>query len=197
MKGIIKTLCPGPVIPAARSMSDLRIAFTKCAAPGIILLFGDINSLPGLLAEAAKHGKRLMIHLDLLEGIGKDKAGIRCLARMGVTAIITTKSQLVKAGREEGLVVIQRLFMMDSEALRNGIRILHNLKPDAIEILPASVPKKVFEELKRETELPVFAGGLITVEEDVVLALTNGATAVSTSDIKLWNLKGIPGILPE
>ncbi|MCX7779534.1 MAG: glycerol-3-phosphate responsive antiterminator [Negativicutes bacterium] len=182
----LRSLCPGPVIPAARNLDDLFWALKEGRYPGVALLFGDINALPGLLAEAAKYGKRLIVHLDLLEGIGKDKAGVKCLARLGVTAIITTKSQLVKAAREEGMIVIQRLFAMDSEALKNGIKIIRNLKPDAVEILPASVPRKVIEELTRETELPVFAGGLVYSAEDVAAALASGAAAVSTSRRKIW-----------
>lgn len=184
-ESLLRALCPGPVIPAVRSMEDLRQAFMR-RAPGIILLFGDIVSLPGLLSEAARHHKKLIVHLDLLEGIGKDKAGIRYLARLGVSAVITTKSQLVKAAREESLIVIQRLFMMDSDTLKNGIKIIRNVKPDAIEILPASVPPFVFQELAQETKLPIFAGGLVSSSEDVRHALANGAAAVSTSKISLW-----------
>lgn len=184
-ESLLRALCPGPVIPAARSMDDLRLAFDR-KAPGIILLFGDIVALPGLLSEAAKHHKKLIVHLDLLEGIGKDKAGIRFLARLGVQAVITTKSQLVKAAREEGMIVIQRLFMMDSDTLKNGIKIIRNVKPDAIEILPASVPPLVFQELSRETNLPVFAGGLVSSADDIRRALASGAAAVSTSSKELW-----------
>lgn len=184
-ENVLRALCPGPVIPAVRTMEDFRVALAR-KAPGIILLFGDINSLPKLLAEAAAHHKKLIVHLDLLEGVGKDKAGVRCLARMGVPAIITTKSQLVKAAHEESLLVIQRIFMVDSDTLRHGIKILRNVKPDAVEILPAFVPQLVFQELTRETRLRIFAGGLVNTPEDVALALANGAFAVSTSQRELW-----------
>lgn len=184
-ENLLRALCPGPVIPAVRSMNDLRAAF-DCKAPGIILLFGDIVALPGLLSEAVKHHKKLIVHLDLLEGIGRDKAGVRFLARLGVLAVVTTKAQLVKAAREEGMIVIQRLFMMDSDTLKNGIKIVRNVKPDAVEILPASVPPFVFQQLSQETQVPVFAGGLVDSLEDVRHALASGASAVSTSNKELW-----------
>jgi len=186
MADLIKHLCPGPVIPAARNLADFQYAMTNTAAPGVILLFGDINTLPGLLAEARQHGKRLLIHLDLLDGVGKDKAGIKCLARLGVTALITTKHQLVKTARDEGMIVIQRLFVMDSEALRSAAKIVGQAKPDAIEILPASVPAWVFRDIGRQTGLPVFAGGLVATRADVETALARGAAAVSTSHRDLW-----------
>lgn len=186
MSDLVKKLCPGPVIPALRTYADFQWAVAHCAAPAFILLFSDINALPGLLAEARQHGKRLIVHLDLLEGIGRDKAGIKCLARLGVTALITTKSQLVKAAREEGLIVVQRLFLVDSESLRNAVKLLKQLKPDAIEVLPASVPAWVFAQLTGETGLPVLAGGLINSAADVATALASGAAAVSTSQRELW-----------
>lgn len=180
-----RALCPGPVIPAVRSKADFGLAL-KSKAPGIILLFGDILALPALLEGAAAGGKKLIVHLDLLEGIGRDKAGIRFLARMGVEAVISTKPQLLKAAQEEEMTAIQRLFMMDSETLKNGVKILRNARPDAVEILPASVPSFVFQEVARETRLPVFAGGLVQSADDVRRALESGAFAVSTSKTSLW-----------
>jgi glycerol uptake operon antiterminator len=186
MPNLIKALCPGPVIPAARNPADLTHALANTAYPGVILLCGDINTLPGLLAEAARHGKRLLVHLDLLDGIGKDKAGVRCLTRLGVTALITTKHQLVKAARDEGIIVVQRLFLMDSEALRSAVKIVNQARPDAVEILPASVPAWVFREIGRQTGLSLFAGGLVAAEADIAAAIAAGAAAVSTSNRALW-----------
>jgi glycerol uptake operon antiterminator len=183
---LIRTICPGPVVPAAKNYEDFQRALTHSPAPGVIILFADINSLPGLLAEAKQHGKKLLVHFDLMEGIGRDKAGVKCLARMGVTALITTKSQLVKAARDEGLIVVQRLFLVDTEALHNAIKMVKNLKPDAVEVLPASVPEWVFARLARDTGLPILAGGLVNAAEDVAKALANGAVAVSASRRELW-----------
>jgi glycerol uptake operon antiterminator len=183
---LIKPLCPGPVVPAARTYDDLAHALARTAAPGIILLFGDINSLPGLLAEAKKHGKRLIVHLDLLDGVGKDRAGLKCLARLGVTAIITTKQQLVKTARDEGMIVVQRLFIVDSEALRTAVKILAQAKPDAVEILPASVPPWVFRDIISHSGLPLLAGGLVATRADVDAAIAAGVSAVSTSNRDLW-----------
>jgi glycerol uptake operon antiterminator len=186
MANLIANLCPGPVVPAARNYDDFRHALAHTAAPGIILLFGDINSLPGLLAEAKKHGKRLLVHLDLLDGVGKDRAGLKCLARLGVTALITTKQQLVKPARDEGMIVVQRLFIMDSEALRTAVKILAQAKPDAVEILPASVPSWVFRDLSSHTGLPLLAGGLVATRADIDAAIAAGVCAVSTSNRDLW-----------
>lgn len=66
--------------------------------------------------------------MDLMEGIGKDRAGIRLLSRMGVPGIVTTKSNLVKYAREEGICAIQRLFIVDSESLKTAIRVAGSVR---------------------------------------------------------------------
>jgi len=182
----IRALCPGPVVPAARTWADFQHALARTAAPGVILLCGDINTLPAFLAEAKQYGKKLLVHLDLLDGIGKDKAGVRHLARLGVAALITTRSQLVNAAREEGMIVIQRLFVMDSEALRTAVKILKQSRPDAVEVLPATVPAWVFGTITAAAGLPVLAGGLVAARADIDAILAAGAAAVSASDRSLW-----------
>jgi glycerol uptake operon antiterminator len=192
---ILKLLCNGPVIPAPRNTEDFRFALTGTDAPGIIILFGDINTLPGLLSEAQKAKKRLIVHVDLLEGVGKDKAGINFLARLGVTAVITTKPHLIKYVHEEGMIAIQRLFLVDSEALRTGIHMIRGCRPDAVEVLPASIPATVVRCLEEQTGLPILAGGLLNTRDDIFSAMRHGLAAVSASRCELWNCKvDIPSI---
>jgi glycerol uptake operon antiterminator len=187
---ILNLLCDGPVIPAVRTYEDYKHVLFHIPGPSVILLFGDINTLPGLLAEAQKHGKRLLVHLDLLEGIGKDRAGIKMLARLGVNSMITTKSHLAKNAREEGMLVIQRLFLMDSEALKHGIHLLKGFTPDVVEVLPATVPASVVRQLAKATGVPILGGGLVFTEEEVRQALASGIGAVSTSQKSLWKMGG-------
>ena len=184
---ILKNLTNGPIIPAARSMEVFRAALTHTTIPSVVLLFGDINSLPMLISLAKENKKHIIVHLDLLDGIGKDKAGIKFLARMGISNIITTKTHLCKFARDEGMIVIQRLFLMDSDSLRTGLNLVRNFKPDAIEILPGTVSASVVQELIHETSLPILAGGLIRTQEDVEHAIQRGISAVSTSCQKLWD----------
>jgi glycerol uptake operon antiterminator len=93
-----------------------------------------------------------------------------------------------KLAKQEGMRVIQRMFLVDSESLRTGIHLLKGFKPDAIEALPASTPARVIGELKAAVGLPVMAGGLVGGAADVQQAIANGACAVSTSRRDLWNL---------
>ncbi len=183
--GIAGLVRKGAVIPAARSLEDFEAALLT-GAPTFIVLFGDINELPRLVRRGQEGKKNLIIHLDLFEGIGKDKSGVRFLARTGMPALITTKPHLGKIARDEGLIVIQRLFLMDSESLKTGLHILKGFRPDAVEVLPALVPAEIVREIIRETDVPVLAGGLVRTAADVDFALGNGVYAVSTSRRSLW-----------
>jgi glycerol uptake operon antiterminator len=187
-RNIIKLICDGPVIPAVRNQEDFSYALAHVSSPSIILLFGDIFTLPGLLEKAKQANKLLIVHIDLIEGIGKDKIGVKYLALSGVRAIITTKPYLGRIAREEKMIVIQRLFLMDSEALRTGIHLLSTFRPDAIEVLPGTVPVTAVSELTRVSGLPILAGGLISTAEDVKRAIGNGIRAISTSKRELWRL---------
>lgn len=174
-----------------RRIADLEEVLSYDNIHAIFLLDGDINMLPMMLKKTTAAKKELLVHMDLLEGIGKDKAGIHLLARMGVSGVVTTKSNLVKYAKEEGLWVIQRLFIVDSESLKTGIKVAGNVKPNAIEILPATVPKYVIDDMKQSLGIPVLGGGLLKSEDDVKEALGKGIDAVSTSLRKLWKMNNL------
>ena len=60
----------GAIIPAVRTVDDFKYAINNTKSISIILLFGDIIVLPSIIQEAQKHNKRILVHLDLLGGIG-------------------------------------------------------------------------------------------------------------------------------
>lgn len=171
-----------------RRVEDLNEAIHHPNIGTIFLLGADINVLPSIIKKIHADNKVLLVHLDMLEGVGKDKAGIHLLARMGLRGLVTTKSNLVKFAGSEGMVVIQRLFVLDSESVKTGIKMASTVKPDAVEILPATVPQFVIQEMKDALGLPVLGGGLLRTEEDVRQAVEKGIDAVSTSLRHLWNM---------
>jgi glycerol uptake operon antiterminator len=177
----------GSVIPAVRSRDDFLHAVHHTTAPSVILLFGDINDLPWLVRQGLDNRKRLILQIELFEGLGKDRPGMQFLAQAGVTALITSEPRLGKHAREEGLFVIQRLCLTDSVSLRAGAGLLRNFRPDAVEILPALTPAAVIRELTEEFALPVLGGGLLRSPDDVACAVSRGVWAVSASRRELWS----------
>ena len=107
--------------------------------------------------------------------------------RTAAAGIISTRSPLVKRGRELGLVAVQRFFLLDSMALENIEKDLARDASDLIEVLPGLMPKMI-RRLVQDTGKPVIAGGLISDKEDVTGALGAGAVAVSTTNPAVWSM---------
>jgi len=176
-----------PIIAGLRGNEFLEIA-VKSSIIAMFILYGDIFDLPIIMEKAREHDKLVFLHIDLLEGIGRDKKGIRYLAQHDLCdGIVTTKSNLIFAAKSEGLIAIQRLFLLDSAALRTGEHLLENNTPDAIEILPGLAAPYFIKHVDYQPACPVIAGGLITKREEVNHLLKENVLAVSTSNQELWN----------
>ena len=181
---LLNILEAAPVVAAVRDDGwDEALA---SSAEVIFYLKANLLTVKSRVADAVSRGKTVFVHIDLAEGIGKDKTGIDFLYRCGVSGIISTRSQLITAAREKGLLTVQRFFALDSQGLES-IRDVSGIgAADFIEIMPGVVPKVI--ELFAEKGASVIAGGLIETKEEVMSALGAGAVAVSTGKNNLWNI---------
>jgi glycerol uptake operon antiterminator len=174
-----------PVAAAMKSNEDMQIAL-KSDALLLFLLKGDAFQIAPFITEAHQLGKGVVVHVDLVSGIGKDRAGIQYLRQIGVDAIITSRSQLVSAGRAEGLTTIQRLLLLDDSALDNGVRSIARAAPDIVEILPGIIFPEVARTLQRLLPGPFIAGGFIRTPADVARLQAAGSILSSSSTYTLW-----------
>ena len=156
-------------------MSDAEVIFH---------LGADIMTVGSDIEAAKRKGKTVFVHIDLAEGIGKDRAGIQWLGTIGADGIISTRVQLVRAARESGLLAVQRFFILDSKGMHSIAETIENIKPDMIEIMPGVIPKAL--RLLADRDIPVIAGGLIETKSEITAALGSGAIAVSTGKRELW-----------
>ncbi len=149
-------------------------------------LNANIMTIHDQIKAAKETGKLVFIHIDLADGIGRDKTGICYLADAGVDGIISTRTNLIRHAKECGLLTVQRFFVLDSKGMHSITETIENNKPDLIEIMPGVIPKalKPFSEKR----IPVIAGGLIETKAEVMTALSSGAIAVSTGKKDLWAL---------
>ena len=177
-----------PVIAAARDKSSLLHA-CQSSVEAIFLLRSDILSLHAQVEKIHNSGKKAFVHLDLMDGIAADQSGVRFVARcFKPDGLISTKPSLLRHAQVEGLITIQRIFLMDSSSLENGMRLAGQLSPDYIEVLPGIVPKAI-SRLAGALKPPIIAGGMITQPDEVRLALSAGAVAISTSCASLWSFR--------
>lgn len=154
-------------------------------------LTGNIFELRELAKQCNSQGQMLFAHVDLISGIGKDAHGMEVLAtEVGVHGILTTKGYLITAAKKVGLLGIQRLFVLDSEALKTGLRMIHSSQPDAIEILPALILPSLRQRLPGKLP-PIIAGGLVETTGELEQILKPPVLAVSTSRVELWNYERV------
>ena len=152
----------------------------------IFCLKSNLLTVAEQVRAAHAAGKCIFVHLDLAEGIGKDKVGIAYLASIGADGVISTRTQLVRQAKECGLVAVQRFFALDSKGVESIAETLATAAPDLIEIMPG-IAGKVIERFAKG-RVPVIAGGLIQTKKEVTAALDHGAMAVSTGCNELWYL---------
>jgi glycerol uptake operon antiterminator len=174
-----------PVAAAMKSQEDMQEALAS-DAPLLFLLKGDAFQLAPFVEEVHRRGKRIVVHVDLVSGIGKDRAGIQYLRQMGIDAIITSRSQLVSAGRAEGLTTIQRLLLLDDSALETGVRTIARAAPDIVEVLPGIIFPEVAATLQRLLPGPFIAGGFIRSADEVSKVKAAGGILCSSSTYSLW-----------
>lgn len=174
-----------PVAAALKSNEDMHVALDSDAML-LFMLKGDALQLLPFIAQVHERGKGLVVHVDLVSGIGKDRAGIQYLHQIGVDAVITSRSQLVSACRAEGLVTIQRLLLVDDSALETGVRTIARAAPDFVEVLPGIIFPEIASILKRLLPGPFIAGGFIRNAADVARIQAAGAILSSSSSYALW-----------
>ena len=79
--------------PVIAAVNDRRFqeALTS-PAEVIFLLGGSLITVGQRINAAHEAGKYIFIHIDLAEGIGKDRAGIQYLSQAGADGILSTRA---------------------------------------------------------------------------------------------------------
>jgi|SRR5699024_2689827 len=176
---------PTGVIPAVRKMKDFEKAL-ESPHQWIVLLETRLGQLKGIMQYAKRANKKILLHIDLVQGLKADEYGIEFLVHdIKPDGIVSTRGNVVELVKKRQVLAIQRLFLLDSLSLENNIRIGNRFQPDFIEVLPGKIPE-VIEGIGAQTDIPLIAGGLITEKTDIEAAFEAGAVAVSTSTTELW-----------
>lgn len=184
---IIAGIEENPVIAAIRNEADVREAI---AAPvsTIFLLHADIFNIQNMVGTIRDAGKKVIIHVDFLDGIGRDNRAMDYICEIiRPHGIISTKNNMIRYAMEKGIFTIQRFFLIDSLSYENSVKTALTTNPDMIEVMPGVMPN-IIGRITRQLPMPVIAGGLIETKESVIEILKAGALAVSTGKKALWIL---------
>ncbi|CAM3785803.1 glycerol-3-phosphate responsive antiterminator [Marinicrinis lubricantis] len=163
-------------------LSEARISRVK----RVNLMAGNINTLQSIIHSLHQADKQVYVHIDMVQGIGRDASFIQYLAEhFKPDGIITTKSQAISAAKLAGLKTIQRFFAIDSSAIETAIKMIQSSQPHEVEIMPGLMPR-IIQETKERISCPLIVGGLIRSNEEIEQALTSGADYVSIGDERFW-----------
>jgi|SRR5579864_548511 len=186
MSRLLEAFARVPVAAVIRRGEELPRALAS-QVPAVFFVRAPAFHLgPLVWAVQAKH-KLAFVHIDLIAGLGKDRAGISFLAReIGVNGIITSHSSLVAAAKAERVIAVQRLLLYDDLALPSAMAALDHARPDIVEVLPGVVFRSVVDQIRARLPLPIIVGGFITGEAQRRTALDAGAVAISASTPSLW-----------
>ncbi|MBE7043577.1 MAG: glycerol-3-phosphate responsive antiterminator [Ruminococcaceae bacterium] len=174
------------IIAAVKNTEELQQALASSVSL-IVHMTPNINTITQEIQMVHEQKRKMFLHIDLSEGIGKDKHGILFLKGLGVDGIISTRTNLIRAAKEEGMITIQRFFIVDSHSVDTTVESLKVSKADMIEVMPGVAPK-IIQLLKKRVNVPIIAGGLIDTEEEIKQAMNHGAAAISTGKKHLWRL---------
>ena len=178
MHPLAETLLDEPVIAAVKTDDALTAALASPCST-VFLLASTLLNVGELVRRIHAAGKLAVVHIDL--------AVNSLIALCHPDGIISTHPSLIRRARHQGLLTIQRAFILDSLSLNNLSGQLEQGKPDFVEILPGIMPR-VITEISTRTRVPVIAGGLLRDKADVMAAMRAGASAVSTSAPELWDI---------
>lgn len=150
----------------------------------IFLLKGNLLTIKSIIDKVKNSNKLIFVHIDLADGIGKDRVGLEYISKCGADGIISTRGNIIRQAKDMGLLTVQRFFALDSKGVDSIFDMLSTTSPDLIEIMPGVIGK-IINSFANEN-VPLISGGLIETKSEITNALNLGAIAVSTSKKELW-----------
>lgn len=182
---VLEELYDNPVIMAIKNNKDLH----KCLESEnrvVFVLYGNIETIPHIVKKLKDANKVVIVHEDLIEGLSSSNYAASFIKNYTqADGVISTRPSNVTYARKLGLFTILRFFLIDSISFENMKQTIKDVNCDAIEILPGVLPDQM-KEVKKRTNIPLIAGGLIAKREEVINALNAGAIAISSSNYKVW-----------
>lgn len=173
------------IIPAVRTMKEFEKFLESPYQYGAVLDM-HLSMLRPIQRLSEKYGKKMIFHIDLLHGIQSDEYGTEYICQeFKPYGIISTKMNVILTAKKKGVKAVQRLFLIDSQALEKSLDLIKKTRPDFIELLPGAMPW-IISEIRETVDIPIMAGGFIRTQEDIDAAIAAGALSITTTNRSLW-----------
>lgn len=177
-----------PVIPVLSRAADAQASLV--AASAVFIQGTTLGNLDRLVAasRAAAPEAVVFVHIDLIQGLANDEAGVEFLADLcPVDGIVTIRHHLADHAKRQGFLSVVRFFLQDTRALERALAVIQKSRPDAVELLPAVAAASVGDSFA-VMNTPRIAGGLVRNAAMVETVLASGCRAVTSTNPTLWRL---------
>lgn len=177
-------ISPQTVIPVITSMKGLE-TFLMTPLKVFILQDVHINHLKGMIESAHDYNKEVIVHIELISGLANDEYGAQFLIQqLHVDGLISSKPKIIEMAQKNHCPAIFRVFIMDSKSVKRSLQIIQTLKPDVVEFLPALI-YEIFPNVLKEIDAEVWAGGLVSTENQIKAILKTGIKRITLSNLEL------------
>ncbi|MFJ8260355.1 glycerol-3-phosphate responsive antiterminator [Rummeliibacillus sp. NPDC094406] len=154
----------------------------------VLLMTGSILTVKRYVDHIQSEGLPVILHVDKIGGLEMDHDGIDFINKsVRPFAIVTTKSGVIKRAKSSGILVIQRIFLIDTDVYMNLVKDVSQIRSDIIEVMPSRAPDFI-NKLTKVLPVPIITGGLLNLPQHAREALDNGALAITTSNSELWKI---------
>jgi len=186
-KEFFKRLYQYKKIAAVKSPKGIEKAIKwKDRISAVFLLTGNIMSIKNYVDLFKEEGLPVFVHIEKIGGLSINDEGLDFIANyVQPLGIISTKPNIAAKAKRKKLLVVQRVFMIDTEVFDHVLHSLDHTIPDIIEIMPSRLPH-VIKDLSKQLKLPLITGGLLSEKEHALEVLECGAVAITTSNIDIW-----------
>ena len=131
------------VAAAVRDQRRILISRLRSEVDVIFLLYSSILTMKSYVDRCHEANKIIFIHMDFVEGIGKDRAPVWLfLKKWAWDGILTTRTNLIRPARDLGLITVQRFFIVDSHSVDTAVESIRIAKPDVSRDYAGSPHKK-------------------------------------------------------
>lgn len=146
-----------PAVDGIRRYKD----FLKSEYPVCVLMNVHISLLESIFRAAKEKEKKIILHVDRINGLSDDEYGAEYVSqRYRPAAAVSIKPSVIQTLKKNHITSIQRVFLIDSFALKRSADSVANTKPDYVEVLPG-VCEAITPLLKEALGERLIAGGLI------------------------------------
>lgn len=178
------------VIPSVRQLKDLDYALTLDHLPYVLLGQVHLGNLQQLTSRCHKAGKKVIVNLDLVGGLGNDKVAMKFLKQLfNVDVVIATNPSKADMLRGVGIDVMQRITIMDSMSLDSGIAVLKDTKCSVIELRPGIYALEYLDLFRQVKDADFILAGFVNNLTLVEQARQAGFRGIITSSKELWSYK--------